>query len=118
MKICTGTICLLLFASLFIGGCKKNKDSSDCFKLKAVYLYQGSNTACASNIWQVEESPDIEITPGSYVDFVTDQSDYPTNIKIDDVIYIKLKMKVMIVPGIDRFCPLNYTYLLQGDFCR
>ena len=116
MKICISAVFLLLLTGLFMGGCKKNKDSSGCFKLKTVYLYQGSNTACASNIWEVEESPDIEIPPGTYVDFVTDQSDYPTNIKLGDVIYIKLKMKVKIVPGIDPYCSYNYTYLLQGDF--
>ena len=54
---------LLLFTALFIGGCKKDKISSDCFKLKAVYIYQSSNTACASDIWVVEESPDMEISP-------------------------------------------------------
>ena len=118
MKIYISALFLLLFTGLFIGGCKKDKISSVCFKLKAVYLYQGSNTACASNIWVVEESPDMEISAGTYVDFVTDQSAYPTNVQLGTIIYIKLKMKVQIVPGIDRFCPYNYTYLLQGDYCK
>jgi len=118
MKISITAAFLLLFTGLFIEGCKKNNLRSGCFKLKAVYLYQGSNTAGASNIWVVEESPDMEISRGTYVDFTTDQSAYPANIKLGDIIYIKLKMKVQIVPGIDRFCPYNYTYLLQGDFCR
>ena len=118
MKTFLNAVFLLLFTGLFIGGCKKDKHNADCFKLKTVYIYQGSNTACASNIWVVEDSPDIEIPPGTYVDFVTDQDDYPTNIKLGDIIYIKLKLKVQMVPGNDRFCPYNYTYLLQGDFCR
>lgn len=118
MKTCISAAFLLLFTGLFIEGCKKNTLSSGCFKLKAVYLYQGSNTACASNIWEVEKSPDTDIPPGTYVDFVTDQSAYPATVKLGDIIDIKLKMKVQMVPGIDPFCPYNYTYLLQGDFCR
>ena len=118
MKPGLTAVLLLLFGALFISGCKKNTDYSNCFKLKAIYLYQGSNTACASNIWEVAETPDVEIPAGTYVSFVTDQDDYPANIKIGEVIFIKLKMKVKIVPGIDPFCPYKYTYLLQGDFCK
>ena len=118
MKPALSALFLLLFTGLLITGCKKNTHRTDCFKLKAVYLYQGSNTACASNIWEVEETPDVEIPPGTYVDFVTDQDNYPADIKIGQVIFIKLKMKVKMVPGIDPFCPYNYTYLLQGDFCK
>jgi hypothetical protein len=67
MKIGTCAVSLLLIAAILIAGCKKNRHTTDCFKLKAVYLYQGSNTACASNIWEVEETPDVEIPPGTYV---------------------------------------------------
>ena len=118
MKIGTSAVSLLLIAAILITGCKKNRHITDCFKLKAVYLYQGSNTACASNIWEVEETPDVEIPPGTYVTFITDQDEYPANTKIGDVIYIKLKMKVTAVPGIDPYCPYQYSYLLQGDFCK
>lgn len=118
MRISLTAAFFFLFAILFVGCRKKSDNNSDCFKLKAVYLYQGSNTACASNIWEVQESPDKEIPPGTCVDFVTDQDDYPVSIRLGDIVSIKLKMKIQVVPGIDPFCPYNYIYILQGDFCK
>jgi hypothetical protein len=118
MKIGISALSLLLLAVILIAGCKKNRHSTDCFKLKAVYLYQGSNTACASNIWEVEETPDVEIQPGTYVTFVTDQDDYPANIKIGDVIYIKLKMKVMSVPRHRSLLPIPVFLSSSGRFLQ
>lgn len=110
---------LLLFLFVLIAtGCRKNTHREDCFKLKSVFLHDASGGGCETNVWLVEESPDSEVPPGTYVDFVTDQSQYPTNVKPGDVITIHLKMKVKVLPGIDKDCPVEYTYLLQGDFCK
>lgn len=112
------TVIILLFAFFFIVSCKKENKDPNCFKLQAIYKYEGTHVGCASDIWQVQKSPDKEIPAGTLVSFVTwkDSYDFST-VKIGDVISIKLHMKVQIVPGIDPNCSYNYTYLLQGDFC-
>ena len=109
---------IFLFALLFVVGCKKDNKESDCFKLQAIYLYEVGHTGCASNIWQVQKSPDKDIPAGTLVSFTTWNDPDPATVKIGDVISIKLHMKVQIVPGIDPTCSYNYTYLLQGDFCN
>ena len=108
---------IFLFTLFLFAGCKKNQESN-CFKLQAIYLYEGEHIGCASHIWQVQKSPDTDIPPGTLVSFVSWNDPYdPTTVKIGDVISIKLHMKVQIVPGIDRTCTYDYKYLLQGDFC-
>jgi len=112
------TTIIFLFTILFIAGCKKENKESDCFKLQAIYIYEGEHIGCASNIWQVQKSPDKDIPAGTLVSFTTWNDPYdPATVKTGDVISIKLHMKVQIVPGIDPTCSYNYTYLLQGDFC-
>lgn len=107
----------IILSSFFFVGCKKEKNSADCFKLQAVYLYEGDHVGCASNIWQVQKSPDNDIPVGTLVSFTTWNDPDPNNVKIGDVISIKLHMKVQVVPGIDPTCSYDYNYLLQGDFC-
>jgi len=116
MKTNLASVAIILFALLLVG-CKKEKRVSDCFKLQAIYLYEGEHIGCASNIWQVQKSPDTDIPVGTLVSFTTWNDPDPINVKIGDVIYMKLHMKVQVVPGIDRTCSYNYTYMLQGDFC-
>ncbi|MEO6706000.1 MAG: hypothetical protein ABIN04_09160 [Ginsengibacter sp.] len=116
MKFYVSAVFIILFTSLFIVGCKKDIHGSDSFKLKAVYLYQGSNTACSSNIWQVEYSPDDEIPSGSYVSITTNGIYDPTNVRIGDIVYLKLTTKVQKAPGIEPYCSYNWTYFPQGDF--
>lgn len=117
MKTNLTFITIILSALLFVG-CKK-ENNSDCFQLKAIYLYEGEHIGCVSNIWQVQKSPDKDIPPGTLVDYVSWNDPFdPTKVKMGDVISIKLHMKVQVVPGIDRTCPYNYTYVLQGDSCH
>lgn len=116
MKTNLTSVAILLLTLLFVG-CKKEKRESDCFKLQAVYIYEGEHIGCASNIWQVHKSPDKDIPVGTFVSFTTWNDPDLTSVKIGDVISIKLHMKMQIVPGIDRTCSYNYTYMLQGDFC-
>jgi hypothetical protein len=116
MKTNLTFVALILLTLLFLG-CKKEKKESDCFKLQAIYLYEGDHVGCASDIWQVQKSPDKDIPVGTFVSFVTWNDPYPTAVKTGDVISIKLHMKVQIVPGIDPTCSYDYKYLLQGDFC-
>ncbi len=117
MKTNWTSVTIILFALFFVG-CKKEKKESDCFNLKAIYLYEGEHIGCVSNIWQVQKSPDKDIPAGTLVSFTTWNDPYdPSAVKLGDVISIKLHMKMQIVPDIDRTCSYNYTYLLQGDFC-
>ena len=104
----TSAAIFLLFTLLCLVGCKKESIQSDCFKLQAIYIYEGEHIGCASNIWQVQKSPDSDIPTGTLVDFITWNDPYdPTRVKIGDVISIKLHMKVQIVPGIDPTCSYN-----------
>lgn len=116
MKNTLTSVAIILFTLLFVS-CKKDTKQSDCFTLQAIYVYEGEHIGCASNIWQVQKSPDKDIPVGTLVSFTTWNDPAPANVKIGDVIAIKLHMKVQVVPGIDRTCSYNYTYMLQGDFC-
>ncbi len=107
----------LLLVILLSAGCKKETITQNCFKLKVVYLYQGANTACSSNILEVEKTTDSDIPVGSLVTFVTNSSGTP-EISLGEFIYLRLTLKVKKVPGGDPLCPFNWTYLLQGDICK
>jgi hypothetical protein len=110
---------IFLCPFVFLTSCKKDlNDASNCFKLKAVNLYQGSNSACSSSIWRVESSPDDDIPPGTYVQFTTNGGYDPTTLKLGDIVYLKLTIKVMKAPGIDPYCTYDWTYFLHGDLCQ
>lgn len=102
---------------VFFAGCKKDKQSSKCFKLKVVHTYNENNRECSSNIFQVEESPEPEVPVGTYVTLTREEQDIES-VNLGDVIYIKLLMKVLKAPGIDPLCPFDYTYHFHGSRCR
>ena len=117
IKFRLSALLIFLCSMLFVVGCKKDLgSSSNCFKLTAVYLYQGSNTACASNVWKVENSTDADIPVGTYVQFTTNDSYDPINVKLCDIVNLRLTMKVMT--WAEPYCPYQCSYFLQGDLCN